>query len=181
VRHGLLEQAFAEETEGGLRVRDPQGLLKAWAAAYVPTARAVSVFSLDPADRLERRVIEWGERRSVRCALAEFSGAAKVAPMVRHKRAAFYILERGPRDVLRSLSAELDLKEVDSGPSAVLWVTSDDSVFYNASSRGGLTVVSPVQLYLDLMKNPARGREAAEEVAARLFKSWPRQDAEAAP
>ena len=91
--------------------------------------------------------------------------------MVRYKRAAVYVEEPRSRDVLGSVLKDLDLKEVDSGASAVLWMTDDDAVFYNSTVRDGLRIVSPVQVYLDLLKNPARGNEAAAEVLRRSILS----------
>jgi len=169
IKHKLIQQAFAEEVPEGIRVSNAAALLEQWAEVYTNRARAVPVYSMDDAGALERRVSRWCADHSVQCALAEFSAAARLSPMVRYKRAAVYIEEPRSREVLAPLMRELDLKEVDSGASAVLWVTQDDSVFYNATERDGLTTVSPVQAYLDLVKNPARGGEAADELLRRLI------------
>jgi hypothetical protein len=169
VKRKLVEQAFAEATPRGVRAREPADLLDVWATSYTNRARAASVYSLDDLATLEGRIVRWGAERLVKCALAEFSAASRMAPMVRFKRAAVYVAESGTRDVLAELLKDLDLKEVDSGASAILWLTEDDSVFYNAENRDGLSTVSPLQTYLDLRRNPARGEEAATELLRRTI------------
>lgn len=169
VKRKLVQQAFAEVLPNGVRVREPATLLEAWAETYTNRARPVLVYSLDDVATLERRVVRWCTEHSVRCALAEFSAASRLAPMVRYKRAAVYVEESESRDVLADLLKDLDLKEVDSGASAVLWLTDDDSVFYNASGRDDGSIVSSLQVYLDVRRNPARGEEAAAELLRRTI------------
>lgn len=167
LKHKLIAEAFVEASSRGLRVRQPEKLLEAWAAAYTNTARAIAVYGMDETRTFERRVSQWCARHAVQHALAEFSAAARWSPMVRHQRAAVYIREPRTRDVVGPLMQELDLKEVDSGASAILWVTDDEAVFFNSHDRDGEQVVSPLQAYLDLTRNPARGREAADELLRR--------------
>lgn len=169
VKRKLVQQAFAEVTADGVRAREPAALLEAWAESYRNRARPVFVYSLDNPATLELRLVRWGDEHSVQCALAEFSAASRLAPMVRYKRAAVYVEESRSHDVLADLLKDLDLKEVDSGASAVLWLTDDDSVFYNAADQGGLSTVSSLQVYLDLRRNPARGEEAAAELLRRTI------------
>lgn len=179
VRRKLVAEAFVEESSEGIRVRGALELLKAWSSAYESAARPVAVYSMEGAESLERRVAHWCDMNNVQYALAEFSAAARWAPMVRYKRAAIYIAESRSRDVIGTLMPELELKQVDSGASGVLWMTSDDATFFNAEERDGLRVVSPVQTYLDLLKNPARGAEAADEILRREI--LPRAHRDGAP
>ena len=44
----------------------------------------------------------------------------------------------------------------------------DEGVFYGVSQVAGVTVVSKVQLYVDLFNYPARGKEAAEIILRAL-------------
>ncbi len=164
IKSALVNQAFAETSRDGVRLRDPAALLEAWAAAWTNRARPVPVYSLDPIATLEQRAVQWGLRQGVPVALAEFSAAARLAPMVRYNRAAVYVAESPDRDVVAPLLADLDLKIVDTGATALLWITADESVFYRAQPLAGLLTVSPLQAYLDLRRNPARGPEAAAEL-----------------
>ncbi len=164
LKHKLITEAFVETSPQGIRLRQPQQLLDSWVNAYANAARAVPAYSMDEPRTLERRVAEWCRQHGTRYALAEFSAAARWSPMVRYTRPAIYLEEPRSGDVLRPLMRDLDLKEVDSGPSAVLWVTDDEAIFFNSAERDGVTVASPLQTYLDLVKNPARGQEAASEL-----------------
>lgn len=170
LKHKLIEQAFVEESGDGLRVRRPQQLLEAWTSAYANTALALPVYSMEQTRTFERRVAVWCAHHGVAYALAEFSAAARWSPMVRYKRAAVYIHESRSPDVVSRLMRELDLKEVESGSTAVLWATDDEAVFFHSEEHDGVRVVSPVQAYLDLTRNPARGQEAAEELLRRYIR-----------
>ena len=48
----------------------------------------------------------------------------------------------------------------------------DDGVFYSSEKMHGVTVVSPVQLYVDLFNYPGRGQEAAEKLLETITKDW---------
>jgi len=54
------------------------------------------------------------------------------------------------------------LKKVPSGANVELVVPYDEGVFYWTRRRQDLTVVSAVQVYLDLVRDRGRGQEAAE-------------------
>ena len=56
----------------------------------------------------------------------------------------------------------LDLKSVTSGENLILMYPPDDGVFYDTQRVGGVWLVSPIQLYLDLMAASDRGKEAAD-------------------
>jgi hypothetical protein len=167
LKHKLIAEAFVEESSQGMRVRQPEKLLETWAAVYSNTARTIAVYSMDETRTFEHRVARWCAQREVQYALAEFSAAARWSQMVRYKRAAVYIREPRSQDVVGPLIKELALKEVDSGSSAILWVTNDEAVFFNSEERDGEKLVSPLQAYLDLARNPARGQEAADELLRR--------------
>ena len=57
---------------------------------------------------------------------------------------------------------ELGLHTVEFGGNVHLLRPYDEGVFYRLRSPQGIAVVGNIQLYLDLYKYPARGREQAE-------------------
>jgi hypothetical protein len=62
---------------------------------------------------------------------------------------------------------------VDSGANVVLVVPEDPFVLYQSRTIDGIAVVSPLQLYLDLRKQPGRGEEAAQEILKReIMPTW---------
>jgi hypothetical protein len=93
-------------------------------------------------------------------------GAASslVAPYVRSTDV--YVYVTGDR---QRLIQALDLSPVEFGGNVYLAVPTDDSVLVDSRVIKGLTVVSDLQLYLDLYNYPARGREQAERVRELLL------------
>jgi hypothetical protein len=72
-----------------------------------------------------------------------------------------------------SIAESLQLEEVPSGANLTLIEPYDEGVFYGSQLRDSLPVVSPVQAYLDLMNQAARGEEAAEALLREAIRpSW---------
>ena len=62
---------------------------------------------------------------------------------------------------------------MDSGANLVLVVPEDPFVLYQSRRINGIDVASPLQLYLDLRKQPGRGEEAAQEILKReIMPTW---------
>lgn len=59
------------------------------------------------------------------------------------------------------LANEVGLKPVSSGANVTLVEAYGEGVFYAEKEVEDAPVVSPVQLYLDLMQTEGRGKEAA--------------------
>ena len=56
----------------------------------------------------------------------------------------------------------LDLRPAEEGANVVLRVPADPDVFYHPQRVHGVTLVGTIQLYLDLARDPGRGREQAD-------------------
>ena len=68
---------------------------------------------------------------------------------------------------------ELPFKPVTSGANIRIISPYDDGVFYGTRNIRGQSVASPVQCYLDLKDEKARGEEAAEALLEKVIKpSW---------
>ena len=65
---------------------------------------------------------------------------------------------------------KLDLREVESGANFYLITPYDEGVFYGLKKAKGIPVVGNIQLYLDLVKYTARGKERAEYLRNQLIK-----------
>jgi hypothetical protein len=168
VKASLLDQAFVQEQERRLLVRDPVALLQAWSAHYNNRARPVPLFVAAKPKEAEERVAAWCDANRSRYALTQFSGAWRTSPMVRYDRSTIYLLAEDlePRSISR-IQEFISGKIVDSGINLTLWLTEDQAVFYGMRKVGGVNVVSPLQLYLDLKSLVGRGEEAAQEVYER--------------
>jgi hypothetical protein len=170
-KRALVEQAFAQERDGLLYAREPDGLLQLWSQRYqVTRLQRTGVYTLDKLSAVEQRANQWSKNQGVRCALTDFAGAWRLAPMVRYNRASIYVESQAGQ---RELIADLGLKPVATGANLFLCTPYDPSVFYDQRDIDGLSVVSPIQLYLDLIRERGRGQEAAQEIFAKHIKpTW---------
>lgn len=98
-------------------------------------------------------------------ALTLGAAATLVAPFVRSTDVYLYIIEKA--DIL--LEA-LKLKPVEFGGNIYLVTPSDEGVLFDAQQIEGLTLVSNLQLYLDLFNYPMRGREQAEHLREKVMR-----------
>jgi hypothetical protein len=158
----LLEDAYLDKVERRLRLLAPGKLLEAWRARYSPPealARAYYSFDREPEARMAR-VAEVARARGLRYAFTSLAAGSLVAPFVHGIGAVHWYVE--DEASVEPWIEALALRPVESGPNVVLVIPYDPGVFYRAKTLNGLTVVGPVQLYLDLWRDPGRGREQAE-------------------
>ena len=168
VKTTLLEDAYLEERDRLLFVRDWIKLLQGWSVEYRPHVKQVQLFAIPRPNEIEKRLAEWCRTNKIAYALTQLAAAWRYSPMVRYDKCVAYIdrkLETGNK--LKSLLEHLDAREVETGANCILWVTDDSAVFTDSKEFDGVTVVSPLQLYLDLMALSGRGKDAAEEVFER--------------
>jgi len=139
----------------------PGGLLEAWASSLdFKRNRIAPSFSLERTPEAVMKAIAKAAGAGKRpYALTMFAGASLIAPFTRFYDVTFYI-----EDGLGWWMDRLDLKEVETGSNLQLVVPRDPGVFTNAQVIRGYSVVSNIQLYADLLTNPARGREQAETI-----------------
>ena len=153
----------------GVSLLDPEAALTEWAREYrYSKHRAVDFYSLTSGNELEEQVALAAKGADIRVALTGFSAAVRYAPAVRYRRSMIYS-SGDPADITRKLG----LKQVSSGANLTLIQPYDEGVFYAGQFRDGLPVVSPIQAYLDLMKQSARGEEAAAVLLQEVIRpSW---------
>jgi len=164
----LVEDAYLEERDRLLFVRDGVKLLQGWSAEYGPHVKRVQLFAIPRPNEIEKLLAEWCRTNEVTYALTEFAAAWRYSPMIRYDKSVASIdrkLETGNK--LKSLLEHLDAKEVETGANCILWITDDPAVFQDSKEFDGAMVGSPLQLYLDLMALPGRGKDAAEEIFER--------------
>jgi hypothetical protein len=165
VKTALIDEAYLEERERLLYLRDPAKLLDAWVIQYRPHVQRLPLFTLSRPPEAERRLAEWCQANEVRCALTQLAAAWRYLPMVRYDRSVAYIDKKvGSGDQLTALLTHLDARRVDTGANFTLWLTDDPAVFSDAREVEGVKIVSPLQLYLDLKNLPGRGEEVAQDI-----------------
>lgn len=169
VKERLLDLEYAREEEDGIRLARPEALVREWTSVYsYQKNAALDCYGLLEVPDLEAALSNYCRTRGIRYALALFSGAARIAAFTRYARAFAYVAADAA-DVAR----ELGLKPVPSGANFTIMTPFDEGVLYGAQEVDGATVVSDVQLYLDLAGYKGRGEEAAEFIfEKRLRPRW---------
>ncbi len=163
VKSLLLDREWIETDTDGLRLRPFNDavlpLLTEWAGQYRAERNDASeYYSLKPIPQTEAELAEAAKVKA-RLAFTGFSGAARFAPTVRYQRISAYML--GNR---AALVKRMGMKPVPSGGNVALIEPYDEGVFYGTRTVEGAPVVSPIQLYLDLMQIKGRGEEAASAI-----------------
>ena len=171
VQH-LRDQAFVQPLPNrGFRVRDYEGLLKAWRAAYRfdrhPRRR---YFTLLQGRVLHDKLRALDPDARGHLAYAAFSAADYQAPHVRQPRTWLYVA--GYFEEQFQLSVEA--KAVDSGENLVVLIPDDAGVLYRLDAgKNRLACTNAVQTYVDLMHAGGRGEEAGEAVLKQQLKpAW---------
>ena len=169
VRKLLADREWLDPRSSGTRLLLPELVLNDWAREYrFGKHRSISFYSFASGTEAEESVAHAAERCGVRIALTGFSAAVRYAPAVRYQRSMIFC----QADPLR-IAQELDLKQVPSGANLTLIQPYDEGVFYAVQERDGIQVVSPIQTYLDLISQAARGEEAAEALLEGVIReSW---------
>jgi len=169
--YNVVERQTAEEyvgpTKQGVKLLNPAGLLDRWASAYSVTRdNTVESFYSDETSyrALLAKLAEAAGRVRSRYAFTLFAGASLVAPFVRTPQVHLYVLEDSSR-----FAEAAGLKPVTSGGNVHLIRPYDEGVLNPLQTIEGLNVVGNVQLYLDLVNYPARGKEQAEFLRAKML------------
>jgi Transcriptional regulator, AbiEi antitoxin, Type IV TA system len=169
VTRNLENREWVLRGETGIRLSKPDRLLSEWKDNYdLARSQRRDYFTLDRLDRFEARLAEQMSRTRRDYALTGFSAAARFAPAVRYQRVHAYITDAPER-----VAQQLEIKPVESGANVTLIEPYDEGVYLGAADKGGVTVVSPVQGYLDLSQLRGRGEEAAEALLREVIRpSW---------
>ncbi len=185
VKKALLEDAYLSERDHLLFVRDPLKLLQGWAAEYRPQVKCLQLFAISRPSETESRLAEWCRAHKIAYALTQLSAAWRYSPMVRYDKSVVFIDRKVESETnLKSLLSSIEAKKVDTGANCIFWITDDPAVFIDAREFDGVTVVSPLQLYLDLKGLAGRGEEAAQEILERELQpllAAARQESEPTP
>ena len=168
IKRLLRDEDLLFEEGRSFRLVDPERLLKAWVQNYSFRLNDAFDFYSIEGKRIERQVASFCNEKGITYALALFSGANLTAPSVRYGRSFIYL-----DGEITEVAKQLELKKVTSGANVTLLRPYDKGVFYGLQDASGLTVVSDIQLYLDLKTYRGRGDEAAQHILERrLIPRW---------
>lgn len=162
IKDKLLGEEYASRQGKGFTITRPEQLLTDWARHYDPHEhKRIDCYGPAEAPDLERSFSDYCWQNQIKYAFTVFSGAKRIAPFVRGiQRGYAYI---SSEHQLKEVVEGLKWKPVDSGPNFRLMTPVDDDLFFGEQKKDGYSVVSDIQLYLDLATNRgSRGEENAE-------------------
>jgi len=169
VKKLLADREWVDYQNVGFSLVEPFSLLEEWSQNYTYRRNQINGFySMLSVPDFENRLGEICQQQGIQYGLTGFSGAARLAPMVRYQQVMAYV--GGDIEELVEL---LGVKPVTSGANVLLLAPYDEGVFYGSQEMDGLTLVSPIQIYLDLMGYRGRGEEAARTLLDEVIrKQW---------
>lgn len=166
IRKLLIDRDWAKDTSDGILLTQPEKLLQDWAHVWGRRPfKPLPYFSRLSQPEVEHKMAEFAQREQHKLALTGAAGAWRYAPMTRYQRTQVY-WDGEPE----ALAQAMEFKKTDSGANVHILTPRDRGVFDFSETIDGVPVVCPVQVYLDLQRDPARGQEAAEHLwQTRLF------------
>lgn len=167
VKELLLDKMWLEETNRGIFLAQPKELLAAWAEHYrFSKHQATQFHTLRDLSAFELTLSAGCRQRGIACAFTGFAAAARYAPYATYQRTAAYLHCELPEVQDLLILPPLQLEPVETRANVVLLTPYDDGVFYGvfygARQQQDISLVSPLQAYLDLQETGGRGREAAD-------------------
>lgn len=173
VRTGLLDREWAQVSNVGLFLSDPNALIDAWRDAYEPhNEKRMSFYTIMHGGSFEAaaRTCLSTDRKKGRAIFASFSAAHWLAPYGRTGMQYFYADEAG----LEKLKIALQLSPVGKGENVTVMIPKDRGLFDDTTEPApGAICTSAIQTYLDLAVAGERGREAADHLRGECLK-WPK-------
>jgi len=163
----LVESGYAVSSGGKWKLGDAIAVLREWARRYDWRENAIRSFIVpfEPGDTIHALATRLDAER-IRFALTLLSGADRVAPHVQHGQTHVYVEPGRMKAAAKLVHEQLYAEPVESGGSLhLLDPYYGRAAFYGAREIDGIPVVSNVQLFLDLLRFPLRGPEAARVVA----------------
>lgn len=164
VRKSLLDRGWAEVSDEGIFLSNPNALLDAWREEYVPPAGARRGFYTTlHGSAFDSALREHGDALAADglAILSSFSAANWLAPYARTGTHYLYADQEG----VARLREFLKLTMPTRGENVVITELDDIGPFHDSvSPTVGIHCTSPVQTYLDLWASGERGREAAEHL-----------------
>lgn len=166
VLNRLMDDGYVEREEDSYLLVDPGALLDAWAENGSPARERTAI----PVKGDLRSAVEGLlERFHGHAVISGELAAELLAPHLPAASAVIHCLDANEW-------ARIDLEEIEPpptpgfrAPGRILLDLPDAGVAQFGSEVSELPLVGPAQLYVDLYKQPTRGRQAAEEVRRQLL------------
>ena len=173
----LEEMGYLERQEAGFRLLAREDLLEEWVSFYRPRFRRQVESRYYVHARSAEAVVEMIRSsplaRDPGYGLSLHAGASAVAPFVQFREVHAYVSPETPK-LERKLANAVGAKPAEAEANLViLRPFYKDSVLFESRIVGGVRVVSDLQLYLDLLCYPRRGKEQADAILERRLRpAW---------
>lgn len=159
VKQKLLELDFAMAAPGGLKLKEPEDVLYEWSRDYsYRDNESLGCYAPDGMHALEEHLRDYCKLKNTNYALTLFSASNRIAPFVRGISMSSAFVDAD----LDQVAKDLGWKPVPSGANFLLLKPLDEFILRGTRTGKDGTVVSDIQLYLDLASHKTRGQEAAE-------------------
>jgi hypothetical protein len=158
-----LKENYIEKNRGAIKLINPGELLDEWVKNYNFNEQ----YSVSYYCPLKKQAEIYSKLKKIpknMYALTLGSGAQFIAPSVRSYDIYIYINRKSDKIIQR-----LQLKPVEFGGNIYLIFPTDGGVFFDTQQIENLTIVSNIQLFLDLYNYPKRGREQAEFLREKIM------------
>ena len=168
VKKVLIDREWATFDKEGLKLVQPEQALRDWGANYSLKKNTLFDFhSTEALSEMEHKLAERVSAEGLRYALTLFPAYARMLPSAGYTHLFAYV-----EGDIHQIAALLNLKPADSNPNVTLMLPYDEGVFFGMKPIEGVTTVSQIQAYLDLIGLKGTGEEEAEA----LFRQVIQQD-----
>ena len=173
VTNRLIDMGFlVRDRSMRLRLRRKEEILRKWASFYnLAEWTHKTYYARGTLYEIGERLVTAAEENRLRYA---FTGTFAADLLTRYIRSALIHLYVTDEDAVNKIVDYMNLEIAEIGGNVIFLIADDDSVFYELkrirdSRVGEASVVSDVQLVLDLYNYTDRARETAERLLAKDF------------
>jgi hypothetical protein len=173
VTNDLIDMGFLiRERSMKLKLRKEEELMKRWAAAYNSgMQKSKAYYSPGTLYEIGQKISDIAKECSINYAFTGSFATDLATQYIRPAEVRAYLTTEN--DVEKIVSA-LNLEIAEIGGNIIFFVPEDEFVFYGSrevtdSRVGSVTIVSDLQLILDLYNDTDRTREAAERLLTRKY------------
>jgi hypothetical protein len=181
VKQKLLDLDFATPSPNGLKLKEPEEVLQEWSRDYsYKDNERLACYAPGGMHELEGALQDYCRGKKTKFALTLFSAANRIAPFVRGISMSSAYIDAD----LAKVAGDMGWKEVPSGANFLLLKPLDEFILRGtrtSKTDWTGTVVSDIQLYLDLASYKGRGQEAAEFLLEqKIMPKWKARNGETA-
>jgi len=173
VKKALIDREWAVFEKDGLRLTQPGKVIHDWSVQYAYRKNLFFDYYIsNTPQEIESELAQYFSGKGLRYAFTSFSAYARLVPKAEHTRVFAYI-DTDDDSYLEQTADDLKFKSVISGPNVTLLLPHDEGVFFGTQEVEDITIVSPIQAYLDIKEAGNEGAEASEELFSEIIqKAW---------